>query len=480
MMGDVKAGKVNCIIVKDLSRLGRNYIETGRYIERIFPFIGVRFISILDQYDSADEENETEQIIMPFKNLINDAYCRDMSMKIRSQLDMKRRNGKFIGSFACYGYCKHPRDNNKLVVDPFAADIVRKIFQMKLDGYNSQRIADSLNDMGVLPPAEYKRSTGLNYDSGFRARSGVGWSPTSVNRILANEIYTGTMVQGTNRKISYKIKQSRAVPKDEWIRVENTHDPIISREVFNEVTELLLLDTRTAPENDSVYLFSGLVVCGDCEQNMVRRRVTKGGKKYSYYHCSTYKNGRGCSSHLFSVSRLEEIVTETVRTQIALFLKSNEILEKISNIPQEQSKVKILVEQMNELRKEIERYQRFKMKAYEDMLEGIIDKEEFVFMKRTFTEKINNAEAKYKHLQHEKTTAILSKKQLKQWVEHLKKYQNIEKLERPVAVALIEKIVIYDKENILIRMYFQDEMQDVINTAMKIQEANRQEEDACE
>ena len=476
MMEDVKAGKINCIIVKDLSRLGRNYIETGRYLERIFPFIGVRFISVLDRYDSADESNDADQIIIPFKNLINDSYCRDISTKIRSQLDVKRKSGKFIGSFACYGYCKDPKDNNHLIVDPVAADIVRQIFQMKLDGFNSQRIADALNAMGVLPPAEYKRSNGLNYDSGFRIGSGVGWSPTSVNRILANEIYIGTMVQGTNRKISYKIKQTRAVPKEDWIRVENTHEPIVSKEIFEEVQRLLLFDTRTSPDEDAVYLFSGLVVCGDCWQNMVRRRVSKGGKKYSYFHCSTYKSGKGCSSHLFSAKQLEEIVTETVQKQISLFLKAQSIIETIDQIPQEQSRVKVIVQQMEELQKEIDRYRGFKTKAYEDMLEGIIDKDEFVFMKRTFTDKINAAEARYKHLQIEKATAISDKQRMKPWVENLKQYQNIEKLERPIVVALIEKIIVYDKENIVIKMHFEDEMQDVIRMAEAASEEFASEE----
>ena len=168
LIEDVKTGKINCIIVKDLSRLGRNYIETGRYLEKIFPMMGVRFISVLDHYDSASLNNEADQIIVPFKNLINDAYCRDISTKIRSQLDVKRRTGKFIGSFACYGYQKDPMDVNHLLVDPYAADIVRLVFRMKMTGCNSQRIAEKLNEMGVLPPAEYKRSLGFNYDCGYR------------------------------------------------------------------------------------------------------------------------------------------------------------------------------------------------------------------------------------------------------------------------------------------------------------------------
>lgn len=208
-------------------------------------------------------------------------------MKIRSQLDVKRKNGKFIGSFASYGYLKDPRDKNHLVPDPYAAEIVRQIFELKLSGYNSQRIAEYLNEMGVLPPAEYKRSLGLNYDCGFKVGSNPKWAVMSINRILSNEIYTGMMVQGINSKINYKIKESRPVPKENWIRVSGTHEPLVSRETFNKVQNLLLFDTRTAPNESAVYLLSGLVVCGDCGQNMVRRKRIRGDKSYSYFHCST-------------------------------------------------------------------------------------------------------------------------------------------------------------------------------------------------
>ena len=255
LIEDVKKKKINCIIVKDLSRLGRNYIETGRYLEKIFPFLGVRFIAVTDHYDSAAESDDADQIIVPFKNLINDAYCRDISIKIRSQLDVKRKNGQFIGSFAGYGYQKDPENKNHLIIDEYAADIVRYIFNLKMDGYSSQRIAEKLNEMGVLPPMEYKRSCGMNYNSGFRSGAKPKWAVTTVNRILTNELYTGTMVQGKNRKINYKVKECRPVAEENWIRVEKTHEAIIAEEIFQYVQSLMELDTRTAPEEESVYIF---------------------------------------------------------------------------------------------------------------------------------------------------------------------------------------------------------------------------------
>lgn len=278
MLEDAKEHKINCIIVKDLSRLGRNYIETGRYLEKIFPVLGIRFIAVNDHYDSADTENDADQIIVPFKNLINDAYCRDISIKIRSQFDVKRKRGQFISNYACYGYKKDPDNKNHLVIDEYAAEIVRTIFNMKLDGFSAQNIAADLSDMGVLIPTEYKRSCGINYNNGFRAGKNPKWDAGTVLRILKNELYTGTMVQGKTRKINYKVKACQMIEPENWIRVEGTHEPIISREVFETVQRLMALDTRTSPEEESIYVFSGLLRCGDCGQNMVRRSVKKKGK----------------------------------------------------------------------------------------------------------------------------------------------------------------------------------------------------------
>ena len=253
MMQDIEKRNVNCIIVKDLSRFGRNYIETGRYLERIFPFMGVRFIAINDHYDSAEENDDKGRILIPFNNLINDTYCRDISLRVRSHLDVKRKEGQFIGSFAGYGYRKDPKDKNHLIIDEYAAGIVQEIFKSKLNGMSSQRIASHLNELGVLPPNEYKRANGFNYTCGFQAGLNQKWTVVSVNRILKNESYTGTLIQGKRRKINYKVKKSHDVGSENWIRVEDAHDAIISKGEFQQVQQLLELDTRTAPSQTTVY-----------------------------------------------------------------------------------------------------------------------------------------------------------------------------------------------------------------------------------
>lgn len=478
MMEDVRNHKINCIIVKDLSRLGRNYIETGRYLEKIFPVLGVRFIAVNDHYDSADTKNDADQIIVPFKNLINDAYCRDISMKIRSQLEIKRKKGEFTGSYASYGYAKDPIDKNHLVIDEYAAEIVRFIFNMKMDGYSADRIAMKLNEMGVLTPMEYKRSCGFNYTCGFRSYKDAKWCATSVLRILKNELYVGTMVQGKTRKINYKVKACMDVRPEEWVKVEGTHEPIVSREIFECVQNLMKLDTRTSPEEEMIYIFSGLLRCGDCGQNMVRRVVKKKGKQYCYYHCSTYKNKEGCTSHNISVAKLQKVVLEAIQNQIALLVQADAIMAQIENIPQQQFGVKLLDSQIRTLNAEVQKYKDLRNNLYQDMVDGIITREEYRDIKQTFTRKMERAEESIRELETKKRRLLSNEMRTQKWVEEFKNCRNIESLDRKVTVMLIEQIVIYSSDRIEIHFNHADEMAELISYAFASKDAMQGEVDA--
>lgn len=478
MMEDVRNHKINCIIVKDLSRLGRNYIETGRYLEKIFPVLGVRFIAVNDHYDSADTKNDADQIIVPFKNLINDAYCRDISMKIRSQLEIKRKKGEFTGSYASYGYAKDPVDKNHLVIDEYAAEIVRFIFNMKMDGYSADRIAMKLNEMGVLTPMEYKRSCGFNYTCGFRSYKDAKWCATSVLRILKNELYVGTMVQGKTRKINYKVKACMDVRPEEWVKVEGTHEPIVSKEIFECVQNLMKLDTRTSPEEEMIYIFSGLLRCGDCGQNMVRRVVKKKGKQYCYYHCSTYKNKEGCTSHNISDVKLQKVVLEAIRNQIALLVQADTIMAQIENIPQQQFGVKLLDSQIRTLNAEVQKYKDLRNNLYQDMVDGIITREEYRDIKQTFTRKMERAEESIRELETKKRRLLSNEMRMQKWVEEFKNCRNIESLDRKVTVMLIERIVVYSSDRIEIHFNHADEMTELISYAFASKDVMQGEVDA--
>jgi DNA invertase Pin-like site-specific DNA recombinase len=283
MMEDIRAGKINCVVVKDLSRFGRNYIEVGKYLENIFPFLGVRFISVNDQFDSANKRTDAEELILPFKNLINDAYSRDLSVKIRSQLLVKRKNGDYIGNFAVYGYTKSPENKNRLVVDEYASEVVRDIFRWKLEGLSGQAIANRLNAKGELSPMEYKRYCGLNFSTSFKVNSKAGWSPLAVKRILSNPVYTGVLEQGKVTTPNHKLKNRISKSQEDWNVVRDAHEPIICKLVFDLIADLLASDTRAASKEKAVYIFSGKLFCADCGNSMVRKLVPSGGKKYAYY-----------------------------------------------------------------------------------------------------------------------------------------------------------------------------------------------------
>lgn len=470
LIEDIGKGKIDCIIVKDLSRLGRNYIETGRYLEKVFPVLGVRFIAITDNYDSTEKNGDADQIIIPFKNLINDAYCRDISTKIRSQLDVKRKNGQFIGSFASYGYAKDEKNKNKLVPDEYAANIVRYIFDLKLDGLSSYDIKDKLNELGVLTPLEYKKLCGFQYNSGFRSKSNPEWSVTTVNRILRNEIYTGTMVQGKHKKISYKVKKSKDMDEANWIRVENTHDAIVSKAEYDLVQILLSRDTRRSPRKNAVYIFSGFIKCGDCGQNMVRRITNKNGKPYAYYHCSTYKAGDGCSSHIISEKHLEELVTQCIRQQVAMVTEAQKILDSIEAQPEEQLSVVLIDKQIATVVSEVERYKDLKVHLYQDLQDGLISRAEYQELNNQFSLKLKKATDNEKTLSDKREELLKTKISVRPWIEEFKQYGNIESLDRKTVVSIIDQIIVGNNHQIEIRFRYDNELKFLLNEARHLAE----------
>ena len=281
MMEQVKQRKINCIIVKDLSRFGRDYIDSGKYIEKIFPSLGIRFIAINDNYDSVQSNQAGNEIILPFKNLINDSYSRDISIKIRSNLDIKRRNGEFVGTHVVYGYRRSDEDKNKLVIDQTVAPIIQSIFSMKMDGFSPAQIADKLNKDGVPSPYEYKRLNGDKFHTGFKKQVHTEWSPVAVYRILKNEMYTGTLVQGKTSTPNHKIKSRTKKDEADWMRTENAHDAIITPALFDTIQKLMLEDTRSPSGDDSVHLFSGKVFCADRQSTMTRKKPSPQARNIS-------------------------------------------------------------------------------------------------------------------------------------------------------------------------------------------------------
>ena len=462
LMQDCEAGRINCIVVKDLSRLGRDFIGMGKLMERVFPQKGIRLIAINDNYDNAKENTAADDVVVPFKNLLNDSYSRDISTKIRSQLAVKCRRGDFIGNYAPYGYQKDERNHNHLVVDDYAASVVRDIFQWRMDGMSAQRIADKLNQSGVLAPSEYKRLADGTYRSGFRSGEKAKWQATQIIRILTNEIYLGTMVQGKRQKVNYKVKKIRDVAPEKWIRVKGTHEAIIPQQLFDTVQEIIKMDTCAGEGQETVHLFSGIVECGSCHQSMVRRMTSKNGKKYFYLHCSTYKNHGGCTSHIISESKLYDVVLKALQKEIAAISGIEDRLHEIDQIPRDQRTLKTFRNQIAMLEKEIEKYTELPRQLYEHMTVGIVDQEEYLDFNRTFTQKIETAQASQREVRRQMEQLLNIEVTQLPWIEMFKRYKNVQELNRRVLVELVEKITVIDKNQIIIRFRFHEEISSVL------------------
>ena len=455
MIRDIEAVRIDCVVVKDLSRFGRNFVEAGRYIDQIFPALGIRFIAVNDNYDSINGRTSSDKILIPFKNLINDAYCRDISIKVRSQLEIKRKKGDFIGSFAVYGYWKDPSDQHKLVVDEYAAAVVRDIFRWKLEGASQQRIADRLNGRGELSPMEYKRFCGLQYKSGFHVKPKAKWTAVAIGRILRNEFYVGTLVQGRRTTPNHKVKKTIQKPSEEWVRVEDSHPAIVEKEDFLAVGRLLMQDTRVAPKEETVYLFSGLAFCGDCRQNMVRNSVCRNGKTYVYYICGNNRTNKACSSHRISEAALTEAVFLSLKEHIANILDVERVLQYIETLPIHREEVQKADAQLVKKQEEISRYSRLKKTLYESLSDGLIDKEEYLELKSGYDMKIADAKAASEKLKEELEGLLQNRTGTSLWIERFKKYQNITELTRHIAVTLIERILVFEDSRIEIRFRYQ-------------------------
>lgn len=462
MVSQIEAGQIDCVVVKDLSRFGRNFVESGRYIDQIFPAMGIRFIAVNDHYDSVNGRTSSDRILIPFKNLINDAFCRDISIKVRSQLEIKRKKRDFIGSFAVYGYQKSPEDRHKLIVDDYTAGIVKDIFRWKLEGASQQSIADRLNERGVLSPMEYKRFCGLSYQSGFQVNPKSRWTAVTVGRILRNEFYIGTLVQGKRTTPNHKVKKTIVKPSGEWVRVENSHPPIIDREDFLAVEKLLLQDTRVAPNEQEVYLLSGLVFCGDCGQNMVRNSVCQKGKTYVYYMCGNNRTNHACSSHRISEKLLEESVFLSLKQHIDNIADMGQILAYLETLPYHQAEVEKADIQRMKCQEESERYRRLKSSLYESLAEGLIDKAEYLEMKAIYDAKLQEALAAEAKMKEEMEGLLKNHSANTFWIERFKQHQNLEKLTRHIAVILIERIEVYEDCRIAIRFKYQDSYERVL------------------
>lgn len=466
MMEDVYSGKINCIVVKDLSRFGRNYVEIGNYLENVFVRYRVRFVAVNNNYDNFSAGNNvvSNLLTLSITNVTNESQAASTSVNVRGTLNLRRQQGKFIGSFATYGYLKDPDDKHKLIIDEETAPIVRMIFERFISGESIIGITKDLNEMGIPNPSMYKKQKGLNYKhpSG-RSNDGL-WPDSSVRRILQNRMYVGDMVQGKNTTMSYKIKQCRAIPKDEWIIVENTHEPIIDRETFDNAQALFNRNIRKSPKKNSVDLFSGLVRCADCKRAMNKKTNKHPYGTYHYYRCVTARKLKksACSNHTIRIDKLEQAVLLTIQKMIDTAVNMSELLTQINNNSKRKKESSHIGKALKTQIAEREKLVSMITDLYPDWKSGVITMDEYQMLKERLNERLGIVDEKIASLNKSAEKFKNGITDENDFVSHFKKYGNIESLTRPLLTELVQEIFVHEGGDIEVVFKFQDAYAQVV------------------
>ena len=483
MIHDVEVGKVNCIICKNLSRAFRNYSDQGYFLESFFPRFNTRFITLGDpKVDTFINPEAVNGMEVPINGLMNDRFAYKTSSDIRRTFDTKRRNGEFIGAFAPYGYVKDPEDKNSLIIDPEAAQVVKDIFHWYVYGDGSteiitdedgtarevlvgsmskEGIARKLNDLGILNPAAYKRSKGMKYNNPQIDKNDGLWQGTSITTILSNEMYIGTMVQGKQKVISYKVHDKVAVPEDEWYRVPNTHEPIIDKELFDRVQELQSKDTRRAPGKRQNYLFSGFLRCADCKKAMTR----KPSKNLIYYNCSTYKrkSKTKCSIHSIRLDVLEPAVLTTIQKQIELVEHLAEVIDEINKAPVVENKSTRLEASLKLRTQELEKAENIVTDLYLDWKNGDITRDQYRKMKEKFETQAEQLKVTIEHIKEEIEVMGEGITSDNPYLTTFLKHKNIQTLTQGILSELVKDISVHEGGEITIVFKFEDQFRRIVD-----------------
>ena len=451
-------GDINTIIVKDLSRFGRNYIEVGNYIEQIFPLYNTRFIAVNDNIDSFKDPKSVNNIIVPFKNLMNDEYARDISNKVRSVLMTKSLNGEWVGGTCPYGYKKNPDNIHQLIIDEEEAPVVRKIFKMALDGFGHIKIARFLNDNGILCRKEVQRRKKYKLSmNAEEVEAKYNWSTSTIGKMVTSEIYIGNLVWNRTGSISYKDHRQIYKPKSEWVIVEGTHEGIISVEDFNKIQETIKerLSKKKRPEKLTIYKYK--IKCADCGRSMCKMEDFRDGRTSSNFYCRNYKTTSSkCSPHKIKTSELDSMVIEAILMQIKSVLNIEKTINKIKENSKTTNKDEY-EKQILKLNNDIDKIKRLKKVAYEDWKLERISKEEFINYSNDYEKSIENLNNEIKVYENKIESSLRDIKEDEYWIEHFRRNKKIKSLSREVIEELIDCIYIHEGGNITIKFKYQDE-----------------------
>lgn len=449
MIGDIEAKKVNMVITKDLSRLGRDYIMTGHYMEQYFPEKRVRYISLLDGIDTGVDSTAND--ITPFRAIMNDMYAKDISKKIKSVKRDKQRKGQFIGGKPVYGYKMHPTEKNKIVIDKEVAPMVRRIFGMALDGMSCRQIAAQLNAEGVPTPATY---AGLPI-----AKPGpyTGmWSSERISDMLQNETYIGNMVQGRSIKISYKSKKCLKQAPENWVVVEGTHKPIIDAETFRKV-RMLVSSRKHTRSRTYDFLLKGLIFCHECGYPLaVLNRKNAAGEDVLYFVCRTYQRftkAGVCTCHSIKEKTVTDAVLAKVQEVCEAYLNPSELLPIAEKAVEEVHKAESHEAEMQALRSRIDSLTANLDKMYMDKLSGLLAEADFERIYQRVKQERGVLEEKLKDLEQQKVCPISKKDVAKELVQ---RFVDSAFTSRELLVSLIERVELTEDKQIIIKFRFRE------------------------
>ncbi len=449
MIKDAEDGRFDVVIAKTQSRFTRNMEHMEHYLHDVFPMLGIRFIGVVDNADTKNKGNKKARQI---NGLINEWYCEDLSENVRAVFKSKMKTGQYLGSSAPYGYVKDPKDNHKLIIDEYAANIIQRIFALYLDGNSKYRISRILTGEGVLIPSKYKsevlRSTYYNPKSG----SDSVWSAQTIHMILNNEVYIGAVVQNKQASISYKNRKKHVVPENERIKVYNMHEPIISMDTWELTQQALKLRTRETHIEKKIDLFSDKIYCADCGKHLIRCHNRK--HEFIGYHCSTYKKygNKGCSSHYIGFREIKNIILSEIKRAAREILSPNDVeylVDSTKEIVTNQHEI-----QLKQFKQKLETVKKYLDKTYKDYLDELITREEYI----KYRNKYNSEQNKIQNHIEMLTAQIIGEKNIEKdkntWLEKFANYIDVDELDRVMVIELINRIEVASNGDINISFRF--------------------------
>ena len=483
LMTDIKSGRIKCLVVRDLSRFGRDYIETGTYLERIFPQIGLRFIAIKENYDNFDTDGSNESLMIPLQNMINALYSKDISRKVSTALKAQMEQGTFQKRNLPYGY-RWNEEHTNMVIDEETASYVRLIFQRKIEGCSMPMILDELDRLGAPNTELRKRQNGTRTGDGCSCK---GWHKSTVYGILTNPHYVGDTVLGRSMVAIYKgIKSHNVKDKDEWIVFPNTHEAIISREDFQKVQDIMnaASEARQTKMQKSeeiratlINLFDGKIICADCGKRMYfhRKRVDKrkDGGWYAFYECSTYVGRRyePCTAHYIRQDRLERDVLAAIQLQVKAALDYDKLLDKLRGSEGEKNirdKQNALITSLN---LKLSGVSKKRTRLYEDFAEGILDEEEYTFAKKNYDEQFADLSRRLDEAVQRRSKFNEAMSVDNKWITLMKSVSTATQLSQELVDESVEMVKIHEDGAVELVMKYGDIYALTIQSIKEVQEA---------